>query len=497
MTRILELSRTPAGNLMAVVEYMGYSRGELLPLEQLIDPANALTDAYTAVQTQEVDAYRTVHYVLTELKHGTTNIPSLLHQGNHTAVISLKALQQRGYCLDSCTVFRLMPKVPFFLPLGLADLMVDCEGKRLDPIPAIVAQATGTRTRRASLKRMIGHLTTVTNGALALPAALAEGTGGERRWQGLDLINGARYSDLKQALEDFNSVYGPQQWRELLQRDVPGLTEGDVEWLSTIKEEVRPASKRKAKGLEPRADNRRRRGDRGASRDARGKQGRGGSEVATSSREMARRGTVDQRQEQPESNPMDVDTISPTGGEEGGEGRLDDTRRDSESEEDDDMSGEAPAPSELARSLGCHRTTLQQVRRKLHGQGNKQGITGKIAALLVWMALQVTHRGDEDPVIFLADLGEGIGEGGSKGRGKNKRKPELSSFQTPRFRQQPLTFGGGGRVRGREGGGGDEEEGSRGQARRRTEQLGSELTPLIPAPGTDRSDGKGAATGLV
>ena len=46
-------------------------------------------------------------------------------------------------------------------------------------------------------------------------------------------------------------------------------------------------------------------------------------------------------------------------------------------------------------------------------------------------------------------------------------------------------------------GGGDEEEGSRGQARRRTEQLGSELTPLIPAPGTDRSDGKGAATGLV
>ena len=119
------------------------------------------------------------------------------------------------------------------------------------------------------------------------------------------------------------------------------------------------------------------------------------------------------------------------------------------------MSGEAPAPSELARSLGCHRTTLQQVslRRKLHGQGNTQGITGKIAALLVWMALQVTHRGAEDPVIFLADLGEGEGEGGSNGREKNKRKPELSSFQTPRFRQQPLTFGGGGRVRGREGGG--------------------------------------------
>jgi hypothetical protein len=45
MTRILELSRTPAGNLMAVVEYMGYTRGELIPMEALIDPANALAES--------------------------------------------------------------------------------------------------------------------------------------------------------------------------------------------------------------------------------------------------------------------------------------------------------------------------------------------------------------------------------------------------------------------------------------------------------------------
>ena len=66
MTRILELSRTPAGQLMAVVEYMGYTRGELLPVERLVDPANALTDAYQAVQIPEADAHRTVHYVITE-----------------------------------------------------------------------------------------------------------------------------------------------------------------------------------------------------------------------------------------------------------------------------------------------------------------------------------------------------------------------------------------------------------------------------------------------
>ena len=93
------------------------------------------------------------------------------------------------------------------------------------------------------------------------------------RWKGLELINGTRYSDLKQALEDFNTVYGPQQWRELLQRDAPGLTTEDVDWLSTIKEEVRP--KRKVKRRAARDDNGKRKRDRGALRDSPGKHRRG------------------------------------------------------------------------------------------------------------------------------------------------------------------------------------------------------------------------------
>jgi hypothetical protein len=40
---------------MAVVEYMGYTAGELIPVERLIDPANALTDAFKAVLIQEAD----------------------------------------------------------------------------------------------------------------------------------------------------------------------------------------------------------------------------------------------------------------------------------------------------------------------------------------------------------------------------------------------------------------------------------------------------------
>jgi hypothetical protein len=82
-------------------------------MERLVDPANALTDAFQAVQIPEADAHRTVHYVITEIQRGETGIPSLMHHGNRTELISLAALKRRGYCQDSCTVFRLVPKVPF------------------------------------------------------------------------------------------------------------------------------------------------------------------------------------------------------------------------------------------------------------------------------------------------------------------------------------------------------------------------------------------------
>ena len=162
---------------MAVVEYMGYPRGELLPLEKLIDPSNALMEAFKAVQTPGGDAHRTVHYVMTdsEIQRGGTGIPSLLLQGNHTAGSDQSEGAATAGILSG---FLHGPPThaecaPFFLPLSLADLMADCEGNRLDPIPVTVTQAMNTR-RRASLKRMIGHLTTVTDGALSLPAALAE-----------------------------------------------------------------------------------------------------------------------------------------------------------------------------------------------------------------------------------------------------------------------------------------------------------------------------------
>jgi hypothetical protein len=106
-------------------------------------------------------------------------------------------------------------------------------------------------------------------------------------------------------LEDFNTVYGPQRWRELLQREVPGLTAEDVEWLSAIKEEVRP--KRRVKQKCVRDDSGKRKRDGGAHRDPPGKQRRGESGTLIDVRtDLSRAATVSELET---TKPMETDEI--------------------------------------------------------------------------------------------------------------------------------------------------------------------------------------------
>ncbi len=99
---------------------------------------------------------------------------------------------------------------------------------------------------------------------------------------------------------------------------------------------------------------------------------------------------------------MDTDSSSLVDTEGGGEAMLEDAGNDTDSSGDDDGRKATRAPSELARSLGHYRPALpvQQIRRRLrlHGQGLARGHAGHnkqahsdVTALLMWVALQVTH----------------------------------------------------------------------------------------------------------
>ena len=110
---------------------------------------------------------------------------------------------------------------------------------------------------------------------------------------------------------------------------------------------------------------------------------------------------------------MDLDNDPQPEEREEGEGMQVSTGGGNESDEEDRGSEEAPAPTELARSLGHHRPALQQIRCRLYGHGSTQGMTGRLTALLTWIALQVAHTNVTDPVVSfkLADLGEGARSG--------------------------------------------------------------------------------------
>jgi hypothetical protein len=138
---------------------------------------------------------------------------------------------------------------------------------------------------------------------------------------------------------------------------------------------VRPKRKAKRKGA--RADSRMTTGERGTHRDLPGKQRRGESGGSTTNRADSERAEASSTLGN--AKPMDIDSDLPA--DEGeGEAMHEGTRDGTESEEEDRGSEEAPAPTELARSLGQHRSALQQIRHRLHAHGSTRGITTSTVA---------------------------------------------------------------------------------------------------------------------
>ena len=174
------------------------------------------------------------------------------------------------------------------------------------------------------------------------------------------------------------------------------------------------------------------------------------------------------------AGPMETDDNSMADGREGNQGQAgQEVLTDgSGTEAEDSESRESPAPSDLARSLEGHKPALQRIRRRLHGHGSVGGLTGKFAALMVWLSMQMTRTEAADPSLFLSDLGEGEGEGRNKGLGGRKSQREsLTSLQAPRYRQGRLNLTGDGREQDEEGRGdveGGEEGERRGQPTPRT-----------------------------
>ncbi len=83
----------------------------------------------------------------------------------------------------------------------------------------------------------------------------------------------------------------------------------------------------------------------------------------------------------------------------------------------------------------------------------KPGITSRLTALLMWMALQVAHSGVGDPAIFLANPGEGA-TGREQGQEENQTPARPIELPDPAATGLRRRGKGGGWGGGRGGGGG-------------------------------------------
>ena len=233
--------------------------------------------------------------------------------------------------------------------------------------------------------------------------ALAEATKGATEWEGLGLLSGSSIKDIATALSLFCSEYGSAHWNDLLRKELPDLTDEDIDWLcglSETAEALEPLSMRSPGTFitpEVRAQpGKRRRGGNGRA-IAHAQEPSDG----TPSKSSPTEGTVSGRKRRPVASPLPsrrsprlhLEQLTPTNT--GSAGREDDAQTATDP-------AQPPPPSQLAASQRPYRIQLSRARRTLQGGPRDKGMLyflQMFAAYLQFIGGQYSATG-QDPVIF-------------------------------------------------------------------------------------------------
>ena len=148
----------------------------------------------------------------------------LVHNDPRFYLISHRSLGQRGLnTAEASTYNMLAPDHRLFLPFSLQQLLVDPSGKAL---PDMTGGPTSSPYAAAT------HLEALTTNSLVL--ALAHAIVADGLWDSLGLLSGSCLADIITALDEFCSRYDRHRWQIILCEAIPGLTEQDVDWLSSL-----------------------------------------------------------------------------------------------------------------------------------------------------------------------------------------------------------------------------------------------------------------------
>ena len=241
--RILEVVRGEDGKFYLLLEYLGYRYLEIRLESWLVDKNSALKRAYRehANTRSSLSMLYCAGAILDAMWHGRSLKDlgmeiKLVHQDARLYLISHTSLQKRGFAPGMASVIQMLVEQDhrLVIPFSMTNLLRTLDGTCM-PLPHH-SNGTSKRNFEPSLQSLATHLTALTDTPTSLPMALAKATSGAAEWEGLGLLSGSSINDITTALSIFCSQYDAVHWGDLLRRELPELTDEDIDWLCGLTE---------------------------------------------------------------------------------------------------------------------------------------------------------------------------------------------------------------------------------------------------------------------
>jgi hypothetical protein len=392
INRVLDLVRNDKGKFCLIMEYLGYPYYEVSLPTEVDEVHQEHVTAYRAHLEQRT-SQSLLHAVGTLIAATLQGHPleqlkmhvCMLHTDPQLYLISHGSLAQRGFGMGAANIFQLTggDEERMFIPFSKEDLLRTTTGRRLATAPGhsdSAGNGTVGTPRLGDISALARHLADLVSDR-SLPAALGQAVD-TNTWKGLGLISGSTVTDFATTVQAFCRQYAREQWSEMLRQELPGLTDDDITWLSTMAGYT-PLPAVAGGGKRRRANQSAQRGERAVRRSP--------------------RHTPDAREEEVE--PEDDTTTK--------------------------LPGTDLGPSDTATALGHLRPQLSRAFTALYGSHNRKGIIFGLQVLATFVQClgeQFTHT-SQDPVFYLrtADM---------KASGKWKNMPSRFAFDQ---RQRTIT----------------------------------------------------------
>jgi hypothetical protein len=244
INRVLDLVRNDKGKFCLIMEYLGYPYYEVsLPTE--VDEVHQEHVVAYRAHLEQRTSQSLLHAVGTLIAATLQGHPleqlkmhvCMLHTDPQLYLISHGSLAQRGFGMGAANIFQLTggDTERMFIPFSKADLLRTTSGRQLAAAPGNSESADSGANgapRPGDISALARHLADLVSDR-SLPAALGQAVD-TNTWKGLGLISGSTVSDFANTVQAFCRHYAREQWSEMLRQELPGLTEEDITWLSTM-----------------------------------------------------------------------------------------------------------------------------------------------------------------------------------------------------------------------------------------------------------------------